>query len=249
MRVESWVRTRWLVAAGAAAGAVILASVMVLKVLDVPRRAAHEAGDALARIAAAFRTGSVTLEFRDYVTRVSGMNRLQVAALQSVDTFTRTDSTAIFWDTVGLPDVEVQIQAPVEYTFYLDLDEPWDFSWDERTQSIVVAAPRIRAGTPAVDISGMTTTVVRGSFIRDEAKATAKLREVMPELARRQAAAKIPIIREIARTQVRRFVEGWFVQVKFKDAAVRPHLQEVLFADELGTKKPGRTAQPGSPGL
>ena len=52
------------------------------------------------------------MEFRDYVTEVRGVNRLQVAQLQSVDSFSRTDSTAIFWDALQLPDVRVRMEMP-----------------------------------------------------------------------------------------------------------------------------------------
>ena len=45
----------------------------------------------------------------------------------------------------------VAATVPVEYTYYLDLDESWDFVLREGT--LVVLAPEIRFNTPALDVS------------------------------------------------------------------------------------------------
>jgi hypothetical protein len=156
-----------------------------------------------------------------------------VAQLKSVDTFSRTDSTAIFWDSLRLPDVRVQLETPVEYTYYLDLDGPWRFTWHEPEQAIVVEAPPIRAGTPAVDLAGLKLTILEGSFLRDEEAAQEKLKAQMPELLHRMAWEKIPLVRETARRQTRLFVENWFVKVRFQNATIKPHVRDVVFADEV----------------
>jgi hypothetical protein len=202
------------------------------RVADLPGRTAAEAGRALQEIAAAFKTGRITVEFRDYVTEVRGVNRLQVAQLQSVDSFSRTDSTAIFWDALQLPDVRVRMEMPVEYNYYLELNEPWTFTWREAEQAIAVDAPALRCATPSVDLAGMKVEILEGSVLRDEAAVQERLKTQMPELLRRAAERKIPLVRETARRQARLFIENWFVKVRFQGAPVKPHVLDVVFADE-----------------
>lgn len=214
----------------------------VNRMAAVPGEGVERAGAALERIAAAFRTGTVTVEFRDYVTRTRGTNHLQVASLQSVDTFTRTDSTAIFWDSLRLPDVTVELQTPVEYIYYLDLDGPWRFQWEEDRQAVRVDAPGLGWNSPAVDLSRLQIRVVDGSLLRDEADAVDRLKRQMPELLHRTARSKLPLVRELARRETRRFVENWFVAVRFHDAAVKPHVSDVYFADEPPAVTPATPA-------
>ncbi|NLI48745.1 MAG: hypothetical protein GX414_16710 [Acidobacteria bacterium] len=204
----------------------------VNRLAAVPGEGMAQAGAALERIAAAFRTGAVTVEFRDYVTRTRGTNHLQVASLQSVDTFTRTDSTAIFWDSLRLPDITVELQTPVEYIYYLDLDGPWRFQWEDDRQAVRVDAPGLGWNTPAVDLARLRIRVVDGSLLRDEADAVDRLKRQMPELLHQTARSKLTLVRELARRETRRFVENWFIAVRFQDAAVKPHVSEVYFADE-----------------
>jgi hypothetical protein len=207
----------------------------VHRLAALPAEEAGRAGAALEGIAAAFRTGTVRLEFRDYVTRTRGTQYLQVAALESVDTFTRTDSTAIFWDRLQLPDVVVQLETPVTYTYYLDLDEPWTFTWEGNRQSIRVDAPALRWNTPAVNLAELELRIVTGSILRDEAAVMERLKRQMPDLLDRMARDKAPLVRELARRSARRFVENWLVEVRFRDAPVKPHVEDVYFADESPT--------------
>ena len=64
----------------------------------------------------------------------------------------------------------------------------------------------------------------------------------MPELLDRTAHSKLPLVRELARRETRRFVENWFVAVRFHDAAVKPHVSDVYFADEPPAAAPLRNA-------
>lgn len=59
----------------------------------------------LLEISKNFCSGSVVNEFHSYVTEGKGLNRLQVASLKSIDTFSKKDSKSILWDLVMLPDV------------------------------------------------------------------------------------------------------------------------------------------------
>lgn len=138
------------------------------------------------------------------------------------------------WNWVGLPDVRVEIQAPVEYTFYLDLKDKWEFRWQNEEQSIIVIAPSIQSNTPAIDISKMQISKEEGSVLRNEEEVKEKLKQQISKISKTIAQNKIPLIRELARNETRQFVESWFMKVYFKDADIKPHVQSVYFADEKG---------------
>ncbi|OGF64702.1 MAG: hypothetical protein A2Y62_14675 [Candidatus Fischerbacteria bacterium RBG_13_37_8] len=208
----------------------------VYRFTELPVETIDKAGESLAKIASTFKTGTVTTEFHDYVTNVRGVNYLQIANLKSVDTFTRTDSTAIFWDMIGLPDITVEIQAPIEYTYYLDLNDRWEFTWDQQLQSIIVIAPPIKCNTPAVDIANLKMIVKDGSILRNKELALEKLKKEMPQMVRGVAAEKIPLIRETARREARIFIENWIVKIMFKEYEFKPHVREVYFRDESGDR-------------
>ena len=93
----------------------------------------------------AFKTGTVTTRFVSYAAEMSGSNYLQFANLKQVEVFERTDSATVLWGQLELPDVVVRAEAPVDYTYYLDLDEPWNITIQDETV-LVERAPR-SAGT------------------------------------------------------------------------------------------------------
>ncbi len=188
--------------------------------------------EAIQEIAKGFISGEVKTEFVDYVTRVRGVNQLQIAQLNSVDTFHKTDSKSVLWESIGLPDVKVEIEAPVEYTFYLDLKKQWDFAWQDDEQGIIVIAPQIEYNTPAIDVSQMKVRITEGSVWRDEEDVRAKLTQELTTLSKRMASEKISLIREIARNETRQFIINWFIKVRFKDSDIKPHIQMVYFVDE-----------------
>jgi hypothetical protein len=188
--------------------------------------------DTISDIGKNFKTGKVTTEFRDYVSEIKGLQRLQVASLKTTDIFTRVDSKSILWDLIDLPDVKIEIKFPVDYTYYLDLRDKWYFEWDENTRHIKVIAPKIKSNTPAVNISEMSVTILKGSFLRnvDEVK-DSLFKELMPKLIR-LSYEKIDLIRETARKEISKIVSNWFNQVYFKGSTVKPELISVYFEDE-----------------
>lgn len=186
----------------------------------------------LSQIAENFKTGKVVTEFHDYVTEVKGQQRLQAASLNSVDIFTRVDSKSILWELIELPDVKIEIKMPVEYTYYLDLKDKWNFEFDENMMHIKVTAPSIKPNTPAVNVSEMRVTVLKESILRNvDAVKDSLFKELMPRL-NQLAYEKISLIREIARKEVTNFISSWFVQIYFKDYSTKPKLISVYFEDE-----------------
>lgn len=185
-----------------------------------------------------FKTGKVTTEFRDYVSEIKGVRRLQVASLKTTDIFTRVDSRSILWELIDLPDVEVEIKLPVEYNYYLDLKDKWNFLWDENTQSVRVIAPKIKPNTTAVNISEMRVSIIKGSFLRnvDEVK-DSLFKELMPRLDQ-LAYEKINLIKETARKEVSDLISNWFKQIYLKNYDVNAKLISVYFEDEIDQTNP-----------
>ena len=199
-----------------------------------------QAGDATARIAEAFQKGEVANRWESYVAETEGTNRLQVARLETVETITRTDKKTVAWDMIILPDLTIRMEAPVEYVFYLDLADSWEFFWNENEGGITVLAPEIRHNRPAVDVSNMRFTTLEGSLLRREKPVRNRFVRDMTRVLRSKADEKIPQIRETARDEIRTFVQNWFVALAFPDAPNPPPVDAVYFADETPPEIRGR---------
>jgi len=187
---------------------------------------------ALKEIATGFSSGKVINDFHDYILKIEGSNRLQVASLKSFDSFSKSDSKNIFWDLIKLPDVVVEFQAPVEYTYFIDMTKKWEFRWKEKEQVVVAISPPLEPGTPAVDVSNMKIIVREGSFLRDANEVKEKLKNEMTGRLLQVAAEKIPLIRETARTEAKKFLQNWFMNFYFKNSKVKPKDLIVYFSNE-----------------
>ena len=143
----------------------------------------------------------------------------------------------MLWGQLQLPDVVVRARAPVEYTYWVDLDGAWDFRMEG--QRIRVRAPAIEFSRPAVDVSELRYEVAADSLLRDEELALERLRAGITEMSRRRAADNVELIRELARRETEEFVARWLA-ARFVDGD--DFTVEVLFADErslgLGPSKP-----------
>lgn len=187
----------------------------------------------LARVAEAFRQGTITTSFASYATQVSGSNYLQFARLKQLELFERKDSLSLFWGQLSLPDVLVEARAPVEYTYYLDLDKPWKLQLAD--QVLLVLAPPIEFNTPAVDASAIRFQVREGSVWRDEAPVTEALKASLTELCRERAQGNVGLVREVGRRRTEEFVRRWLA-AQFKDGP--GYRVEVVFPDEAPRPRP-----------
>jgi hypothetical protein len=200
-------------------------------VIESGRAALREA----AGVAAAFRTGTVTTSFRSYATQLHGTSRLQFAELRQVEAFERRDSESLLWGTLSLPDVVVEARAPVEYTYFLDLEKEWRFRLEGK--DVEVLAPAVEWNRPAVDVSALRYVVREGSVLRDEQIVQDRLRSELTALAARRAREHVPLVREAGRRKVEGFVETWLLH-RFADG--QGYRARVRFADEppASTPKP-----------
>ena len=210
---------------------------------DAPGRAVDKGREVLrelAEVAAGFRQGTVETRFLSYATGVAGGQRFQFATLEQMEVFRRTDRSSVMWGTLELPEVVVEVTAPVTYTYYLDLDAPWRMTLED--EAIRVIAPPVEFNLPAVDASEIEYTVRQGSLLRDEEAATANLKRTLTELTRLRARGHVPLIRELGRRETEKFVATWLAQA-FDDGG--DYRVEVVFADELGEGETGPLRQPG----
>jgi len=188
----------------------------------------HAVAEEARRVAAAFRKGTLVTRFASEATRLNGAARLQFAELLQAESFERTDGSALFWGQLELPDVIVEAQAPVTYTYYVDLDKPWAF---RRLADGVLetAAPAIEFNTPAVDPSRIRYVVRKGSLLRDEAAVLERLQSGLTELSRERARQHLSLVRDTGRIKIADFVERW-LRERFEDGG--SYRVRVSFADE-----------------
>jgi hypothetical protein len=187
-----------------------------------------ELGGQAATVARAFREGTVREEFLSHTAALAGTSRFQFATLHQGETFRRSEVDNIAWGLIALPKVVVQAQAPVEYTYYLDLQAPWEFRQEGKT--ITVLTPPIGTNTPALDVSALTFYTLEGSVWRDEDEVRERLRESLTATLRKRARKNGKLVREIGRQKVAEFVEQWLSE-KFGDG--RDYRVKVVFPDEV----------------
>jgi len=187
--------------------------------LDKTGQLVGKIGKQAQQIASAFKQGSITTTFTSYATSISGSHYLQFATLTQNEIFTRTDESSLLWGYLPLPDVIVEARAPVTYTYYLDLNAPWDFALKEGV--IYVTAPDIKFNKPAVDVSRISYEVKKDSHFRNTTEAMENLKTSITGLSYKKAETNLGLVRETGRRQIETFVQNW-VAKSFSDGKRYP---------------------------
>jgi hypothetical protein len=204
--------------------------------MDRAGKLAQTIGQQAREVASAFKQGTITTLFTSEATTLSGSQYLQFASLSQHETFTRTDETTVLFGYVPLPDLVVQASAPVTYTYYLDLNAPWEFVL--RDGVIWVTAPEIKYNKPALDVSRITYEVKKDSHIRNTSEAMENLRSSMTWMCYEKARSNIELVRETGRKQTESFVENWLAK-SFADGKKYP--VKVRFRNEKPAVQPMAT--------
>ncbi len=199
------------------------------EVLEKGGKAAQAIGQQLASVAAAFKQGTITTTFTSYATSISGSQFLQFATLTQNEKFTRRDEASVGFGYIPLPDIIVEANAPVTYTYYLDLNDRWEFLLQDG--EILVTAPRIRFNKPAVDVSRIQYEVKKDSLLRKTGEAMESLKSSITYLSYKRAETNIDLVRETGRRQTEAFVRNWLGKA-FADGKRYP--VRVRFRDEPG---------------
>jgi len=197
-------------ALGVLAATFLVGAWLFLRALvQAPASAVRESGSAIAEIAASFRRGSVETRFSSYAAEITGSQHLQFATLRELERFERIDSASILWGRLPLPDVVVRATAPVTYTYYVDLEGPWSFRFENGI--VDVEAPPIAFNEPAVDASAIEFEVVQGSLLRDSEESRAALQRSLSPMVRRRALDNVGLVRDTARRRIEDFVRAWLL--------------------------------------
>jgi hypothetical protein len=206
----------------------------------------HELGKEAATVAGAFRQRTIRQDFVSSALSLGGTNRLQVATLQEAETFRRKEEDSVAWGWISLPQIVVQADVPVEYTYYVDFNGTWDFA--RKDDVVVVHAPPIRPNTPAPDVSKLTFYTLEGHVWQDDKAVRERLQGSLSAALRERSAEHVTLVREMARRQVENFVEKWMAD-SFSDGHAF-HVK-VLFPDEAPVPPADPEALrtgPGAPG-
>jgi hypothetical protein len=206
---------------------VVSAAVYVFKTMvELPGKIADKA----IAVAAAFKQGTITTSFSSYAVRTGGSQYFQFAHLTENYVITQKDEKSYGWGYIPLPDVIVEANAPVTFTYYLDLNDRWDFLLQK--DKILVIAPGIRYNKPAVDVSHIKYTVKKDSLFRNTTAAKENLRGSITSACYSRAAENIAQVRETGRKQTELFVQNWVAR-SFTDGKQYP--VTVCFRDEMQT--------------
>jgi hypothetical protein len=206
--------------------------------LDKGVTLARELGQQAATVARAFHEQTVRQEFLSSAATLSGTSRLQVATLQEHETFRRKESDSIAWGIISLPGIVVQADVPVEYGYYLDFNDPWEFAQDDKV--VMAFVPLIQPNMPAADVSKLTFYTLEGHIWQDDRAVRDRLQGSLSAALHSRAVEHIPLVREMARRQVQTFVEKWLA-ASFSDG--RDFQVHVIFPDE----RPGPVAEERKP--
>ncbi len=205
----------------------VLAGIYVFRAcIRLPGRAIEKTGQLVeqigkrvADVVSAFNQGTVNTTFTSYATSISGNQYLQFATLSQRERFTRTDEASTAFGYVPLPDLIIEADAPVTYTYYLDLNDRWDFQL--KNGAITVIAPDIRFNKPAVDVSRMTYEVKKDSHFRRTEPAIEGLKNSITWMTYKKARDNIELVRETGRRQTETFVQNWLAK-SFPDGTNYP---------------------------
>lgn len=184
-------------------------------------------GARLRSVAEAFTQGTVRTEFLSQATELAGTSRFQFATLKQAESFKREESGSTAWGWIPLPKVVVQALAPVEYGYYLDFAESWEFQREGDT--LIVMPPPITPNTPALDVSALTFQTLEGGLWRDEVSAKDRLQKSLTTALQKRAVENTGLVREVGRQRLAAFVEKWLA-AKFSDG--ERFQVKVVFPDE-----------------
>ncbi|MES2855299.1 MAG: hypothetical protein V4692_05525 [Bdellovibrionota bacterium] len=174
-----------------------------------------------------FRDETAQTRFMSYATTITPLRRLELAKLNQIEVFDRSSQATVFWKNLGLPEVVVRATLPVEYRYYVELNDQWRVELKDHV--LTVTAPALIAGTPSPDISELRYEVRKGSIFRSEASVAKALRlELTRRLAERSQDG-LALVKETARGQVAALAKQWLTS-ESNDAQI-----VVKFADEGAT--------------
>ncbi len=130
----------------------------------------------------------------------------------------------------------MEVRAPVTYSYYVDMKDPWKIICEGETLAII--APKIQVEEPATDLSRLETHIDSGKLIFNEPAKLEELRKQFYTDMIKKAVSRehMDSIREDARRSLAEFANGWiaadmakkypvkYISVRFEDEEKFPLL-------------------------
>ena len=192
------------------------------------------AADRAESLARGFLSGNITETFVASIPEIEGAGggRLELAAAEVIETFTRTDERRILWDQFSLGTTVSEIKVPVTYRYHLRLADPWRL--EVSGQTCLVYAPSIRPTQPPAIHTDRMEKRTEESWLRfDAADQLAELEKtITPKLiVRARDPRHLELVREESRRSVAEFVRAWLLR-EDQWRSDRFHAVTVVFPDE-----------------
>ena len=211
-------------------------------------RVVSAVSDRAVAVAEKFRSGAITKTFIASLPQIEdgGSGRLELAILQSTETFRSEDNLRIGWNYVSLGTTVAEISVPVTYRYHLRLEESWRL--EVSNQTCLVTAPPIRPTLPPSIDTGQMVKSSRNGWARFNAGKQLEAMEKSLTTRLSQYAGeedRIALVREPARKTVAVFVRNWLLR-EDQWRQDRFHRVEVRFADEpaFALEEPTVASQP-----
>lgn len=111
---------------------------------------------------------SIQKSFNTYVVKEVPSAKLIVFELHTVEKIRKQEKLNFLWKLISISDVDVEILVPVQYSFYIDVNEKFEIQKNDN--SLIILAPPLKSFTPAVDVSGISFMVNEAPFLYDTSK-------------------------------------------------------------------------------
>ncbi len=179
---------------------------------------AKTAVEELPNIAAKFKTGTISHTFVEQNTEISATmgDILEVATIQSTESFIHQDTKRVLWDSINLGTTTSEIRCPVTFRYHIRLSDPWRLA--TRDHICLVLAPAVRPSQPPAIHTDRLEKQTNEDWLRfnGEENLQALERGITPELASRAGdRSHQALVREASRQAVAEFVKHWLLTQDF----------------------------------
>jgi hypothetical protein len=170
--------------------------------------------------------------FSSYVVGLQGRNHLQVAELKTREEFGLSSEKRFFQFIPG-GTVEVTAVVPCEIVYHVELkNAEWRFKVTDDGRRLIVIAPPIGFGKPAVDFARYELRVSKSSFIRDAEEVKERLQSQIPGFLDEVGRRNVDSVRDTARIAIKDFIENWLLNSLQGRNVAQPVVDRVYFSDE-----------------
>ena len=196
-------------------GVSLIGGVVLWKFIEESAGVVQGVGDFFHSVADKMHTRSVEETFRERITQVVSTEGdvLELARVETEETFTRADSRSLFGEMLYLGTTISEIRVPVIYRYHLKLSEAWKI--EIRDQECRVLAPMLRPSLPpAIRTDGMEKKSASGWLRFNAVENLLQLEKDLTPRVEERAGDKrhLNLAREASRRSVEQFVRKWVLE-------------------------------------